>query len=98
MQNIHPVKFQSINEEMIRKAAIRTKGDSGPSGMNDGGWRAILPSNNFGTSSSDLCKLFAHVVRKLCTDLVETHTIETFLSCCLTPLDKNLELQPTGVG
>ena len=58
---------------MIRKAAIGTKGDSGSSGMNVDGWRRILASNNFGTSSIDLRKTFANVVQKLSTDLVQTH-------------------------
>ena len=98
LQNIHPVKFQSIDEEVIRKAAIRTKGGSGPSGMDGDGWRRILTSNNFRTSSSDLRKAFAIVVRKLCTDLVETHTIEAFPSCRLILLDKNPGFQPIGVG
>ena len=33
LQNIYPVKFQSIGEETIRKAAIRIKGGSGQSCM-----------------------------------------------------------------
>ena len=41
---------------------------------------------------------FANVVQKLCTDLVETHTIEAFLSCRLIPLDKNPGLRPIEVG
>ena len=98
LQNIHPAKFQSIDEEIIRKAAIRTNGDSGPSGMDVDGWRRILASNNFGASSSDLRKAFANVVRKLFIDLVETHTIEAFLSCRLIPLDKSPGLRPIGVG
>ena len=97
LQNIHPVKFQSIDEKMIRKAVTKTKGGSGPSGVDTDGWRRILASNNFGTSSSDLRKAFANVVRKLCTYLVETYTIEAFLSCCLIPLDKNPGLRPIGV-
>ena len=32
LQNVHPVKLQSIDKEMIRKAAIRTKEGLGPSG------------------------------------------------------------------
>ena len=44
LQNIHPVIFQSIDEEMIRKAAIRTKGGSGPSDMDANGWCRILQS------------------------------------------------------
>ena len=62
LQDIHPVKFQSIDEEMIRKAAIITKGGSGPSGMDADGWHRILASNNFGTSSIDLRKAFAKIV------------------------------------
>ena len=83
---------------MIRKAAIRTKGGSGPSGVDADGWRRILASSNSGTSSSDLRKAFANVVRKLCTDLVETQTVEAFLSFHLIPLNKNPRLRPTGVG
>ena len=47
-------------------------------------------SNNFGTLSNDLFKEFANIVQKLCTDLVETYTVEAFLSCRLILLDKNL--------
>ena len=83
---------------MIRKAVIRTKGNSGPTGMDLDGWHRILASINFGTSSSDLHKAFANLVQKLCTDLVETHIIEAFLSCHLIPLDKSPGLRPTGVG
>ena len=89
LQNLHPVKSQSIDEERIRKAAIRTKGGSSPAGMDSDGWRRILASNNFGTS--------ANVVQKLCTDLVESHTIEAFLSCRLISLEKNPELRPMGM-
>ena len=66
--------------------------------MDADGWRRILAINNFGTSSSDLRKAFANVVRKSCTDLVETHTIEAFLSCRSIPLDKNPGFSPIGVG
>ena len=41
LQNIHPGKFQSIDEEMMRKAAIRA-------GMDADDWRRILASNNLG--------------------------------------------------
>ena len=34
--------FTGIDEEMIRKAAIKTKGGSGPSAMDADGWRRIL--------------------------------------------------------
>ena len=88
LENTHPIKFQTIDNEMIRKAAMKTKRGSCPSGMAADSWRRILVSNNFGTPSSDLRKTFANVVQNVCTVLVETHTIEVFLSCCLiNPLE-----------
>ena len=82
---------------MIRKAAIRTKGGLGPSGMDADSWRRISPYNNFGTSSSDLLKAFLNVVNKLCTDLVETHTIEAFLSCHFISKTKTQDFQLLGL-
>ena len=89
LQNILLVKFQSIDKEIIRKAAIRTKGGSGASGTNADCWCIVLTSSSFGTLSSDLCWAFTNVVQKLCTDLVETHIKGAFASCRLIPLDIN---------
>ena len=66
--------------------------------MDADGWRSLLASNNFGTANSDLRKAFANVVKKLCTDLIKTQTIEALLSCRLTPLDKNPGLRLIRVG
>ena len=66
--------------------------------MDADGWRRILASNSFGTANSDLREAFANVVKKLCTDLIGTQTIEAFLSCGLIPPDKNPGLRPIGVG
>ena len=38
IEKVHRVRFESINEELIRRAAIKTKGSSGPSGMDADGW------------------------------------------------------------
>ena len=62
---IHSVRFESINEELIRRPAINTKGDSGLSGMDVDGWRRIIPWNSFGTANIDLRKVFANLVKKL---------------------------------
>ena len=50
-ERIHPVKFEVIDAEMIRKAAIKTRGGSGPSGLDADGWKRILLSKKFGESS-----------------------------------------------
>ena len=97
-ENIHPAKFENLDADMILKAAIKTKGGAGPSGMDADGWRRILVSNNFGKSNFDLRKAFAEVVKKLCIGKDQSSTLEAFLACRLIPLDKNPGLRPIGVG
>ena len=36
-KKIHPVKFESIDVELVRKAVTKTMGGSGPSGMDVNG-------------------------------------------------------------
>ena len=43
-ETIHPIKFESIDVEKIQKAAVKTQGGSGPSGMDADGWKQILTS------------------------------------------------------
>ena len=59
---IHPIIFDDINEELVRKAAIRTKGGPDPSGLDDDGWRKLLISKVFGSCISDLCKAIADFI------------------------------------
>ena len=96
-ERIHPVKFEVIDAEMIRKTVMKTRGGSGPSGLNGDGWKRILLSKNFGESSSDLCQTLAKVTKKLCTEELPT-SLEGFLACRLIPLNKNPGLRPIGVG
>ena len=96
-ERIHPVKFEVIDAEMIRKAAMKTRGGSDPSGLDADGWKRILLSKNFGESYSDLCQTLAKVTKKLCTEELST-SLEGFLACRLIPLNKNPGLRPIGVG
>jgi hypothetical protein len=101
---VHPVLFDEIDEDLVKKAALRTKGGSGPSGLDADGWRRILASNNYGTVNIDLRRSFARVIQKLCIKKIEVDTlnsktsIEALLACRLIPLDKNPGLRPIGVG
>ena len=47
-ERLHPVKFEVIDAEMIRKAAMKASGGTGPSGLDADGWKRILLSKNFG--------------------------------------------------
>ena len=52
-----------MEEEVIRKAAIRNKGGSGPLSLDANGWPRMLASSNFGTFRSGLHKAFANLVK-----------------------------------
>ena len=95
---IHPIKFDSIDAENVRKAAPKTRGGAGPSGLDTDGWKRIFTSNQFGDSTDDLCKTFAEVIKKLCTVENQSTSLQAFLANRLIPLGKNPRLRPIGVG
>jgi len=96
--DVHPIKFETIDEEMVRRAASRTKGSASPSSLDANGWCRILTPNSYGASSSDLCKTLALIIKRLCTEKVNSKSIEALLASRLIPLDKNPGLCPIGVG
>ena len=96
-ERIHPVKFEVIDVEMIRKAVMEKRGGSGHSGLDADGWKRILLSKNFGESSSDLRQTLTKVIKKHWTEQLST-SLEGFLACQLIPLKKNPGLRPIGVG
>ena len=98
IQKIHPIKFENLTEESVKKAALKTKGGSGPSAMDAEGWRRILTSKQFGNSTSNLCKAIVRMTRKLCTVEDEHESLEAFVARRLVPLDKNPGLRPIGIG
>ena len=96
-ERIHPVKFEVIDAETIKKAGMKTEGGSGLSGLDADCWKRILLSKNCGESSSDLCQTPAKVTKKHCTEELST-SFEGFLACRLIPLINNPGLRPIGVG
>ena len=101
VRKIHPEAYDNTDESLILKAAMLTKGRSGPSGLDADGWRRMLTSREFGTSSTDLClrKTFAQLIKKLCIEELGTTTsFEAFTACILIPLDKKPGLRPLGMG
>ena len=91
-----PVIFSVIDESTIAQAALRTRGASGPSGLDADGWRRILVSKNFGRTSTELRKSIAEMACVLCTKEIEfvqhqPTSIEAYnyIACRLIPLDKN---------
>ena len=97
-ESIHRIKYENISADAVRKAALKTKGGSGPSRMNADGWKRVLTSRQFTESFIDLCKTTASMIKKLCIGKDLVNTLEDFLFCRLIPLDKNPGLRPIGVG
>ena len=54
---VDPVMFENLNESTISRAALKTRGAAGPSGVDADGWRRILVSKNFGKHGLELQKV-----------------------------------------
>ena len=84
-----------MDESLIVKSAMLTKGGSGPSSLDADGWRKILISRSFGTVSSELRKTFALFVKSLCVEEIKiAESLESFIACRLIALDKRPGLRP----
>ena len=98
-----PVMFAGIDESAVSKAALRTKGAAGPSGLDSDNWRRILISKNYASHGKDLRTAIAKMTQKLCTQKVEINkegrtNPEVYTACRLIPLDKNPGVRPIGVS
>lgn len=80
--------YSEINGEMVRQAALRTKGSGGPCGVDANGFRRILACKSFKKSSTKLCEAIAIMTRTLCTTYIDPATIEPLVASRLIPLDK----------
>ena len=54
VDEVHESAYNEINGEMIREAALRTKGAGGPSNVDANGFQRILASKSFKKSASNL--------------------------------------------
>ena len=93
-RSVHFVVFEDIDESMVKEAALKTKGGSGPSGLDAGGWREILVSKTYGTINADLRRAFTNVIKKICTEKLPVDTtkdetpLKAFFASRLFPLTK----------
>ena len=92
----HPVCFEALTREAIRKASLHTFGSVGPPGIDAESWRHMCTS--FGEASDHLCDAIALCSRRLATSYVNPSSLEAFLSCRLIPLDKKPGVRPIGIG
>jgi hypothetical protein len=92
----HPVIFECINGESIRRSALRTNGAAGPSGIDAFGWRRLCTS--FRRSSDDLCNSLACVAQRLSSSYVDPAGINSLVACRLIAIDKQPGIRPIGIG
>ena len=59
----HPIIFESMDGEAIRKAALYTEGSTGPSGIDAAGWRR--------KATSDLCNSISSVAKRIRSEYLD---------------------------
>ena len=79
-QDIPDSLFLDINGEMIRDAAIKTKGTRGPSGVDANGFKRILACKSFKHSSIALCEALTTLTRTVCTEYVDPSSLEALVA------------------
>ena len=82
-EEIHPIKFDSIDAENVRKAALKTRGGAE---LDADGWKRIFTSNQFVDNTGDLCKTFGEVIKKLCTVENQSKIFRSFSCESVDPL------------
>ena len=90
--------FDAIDEQLIKKAALQTKGSAGPSGMSSDLFRSILCSSRLASASKDLRGEIATLTKNLATHAYDLSLIGPLVACRLIPLAKNTGARPIGGG
>ena len=96
--SVDSIHFAAIDEQMILKAAMQTKGSNGPSHVDSDQFRRILGSKHFKAEGKELRDQMAILARKIATERLDPDTLEAYTSCRLIPLNKNPGVRPIGVG
>ena len=92
----HPIIFERIDGEAIRRAALHTEGTAGPSGIDAAGWRRMCTS--FRKASSDLCNSMSSVAKRISSEYLDPSILSSYTACRLTALTKNPDVRPIGVA
>ena len=88
--------FDEIDEHLIMKTALQSKGAAGPSGLNGELLRRMLCSKNFSAAGKSLREEIASLARNLLTK--SAALLEPYIATRLIPRDKNPGIRPIGIG
>ena len=92
----HPSVFDQKNGQHIKKAAMRTHGSHGPTGLDANEWKRNL--THFGQQSVEISKTIAKIAKKLVTEELNPELMEPYNACRLIALYKNPGVRPIGIG
>ena len=96
MPDYHTAIFDDLDGNVVCEAALHTSGDAGLSGVDAYGWRHLCSA--FGSVSGELCCSIAVLASQICTSFIDPLIVSPLVACRLIALDKNLGVQPIGVG
>ena len=94
--SLHPVFYDALNGELIKKCTLRTKGSAGVSQQEDNLWHKMVTGHK--EASAQICNAVASVARRLATEYVDPEGLEALLANRGIALNKNPGLRPVGVG
>ncbi len=97
LPNISLSYFDSIDEDMIKRAAMQTKGAAGPSQLDATQCRNILVGNLLKKEGKALREQLATSAKHIATKITDPTSLASFVACRLIPLDKCPGIWPIGV-
>ena len=91
--------YSEINGEIVKQAALRTKGSGGTCWVDPNDFRRILACKSFKQSCTKLCEAISTMTRTPCTTYIDPAAIQPLVTSWLIPLDKGEgAVSPIGVG
>ena len=69
----HPVIFDGLTGNLIRRTALRTHGSAGPPGLDSSAWQRMCTA--FRKAADDLCLSMALVARRICREDITDKSI-----------------------
>ena len=94
--SLHPVFYDALKGELIKKCTLRTKGRAGVSQHENNLWHKMVTGHK--EASAQICNAVASVARRLATEYVDPEGLELLLANRGIALNKNPGLRPVGVG
>ena len=86
---VHSVMFENLGAKRIYSAALWTHGSSGPSGLDANNLKKVFCSRKHNRASESLCESLAALGRRICTEFVDSKSLESYIACRAIALSKN---------